>query len=230
MNALVSHLFEISKSIQHGEYTVPDLGHILPASLMMHDLVDLKPVACSYMNNWGTNYLGTCPEEIVEMGTTYYDKFFIKEEIDNFTNGLIHFIVAGDYDKTYSFFQRVHNYSTQTFVWCLTTCKLLEFSNDNKLIVLSTPVDGMDFLMQRVNKTLHVNEYLKDNYKKYALLTNREKEIIKMLTHGLSTMEISDQLYISSHTVATHRKNISKKIACKSFAELLKFAINFELT
>jgi len=230
MNALDAHLYEISKGVKFGEYTVPDLGQIIPGSLMMHELINFFPTACNYMNGWGTNFLGVCPEEIIELGEEYYDKFFIRDEIISFRNGLQNFLNSGEFDNSYNFFQRVMNYHNQSYVWCFTTCKFLNIDSMNKLIILSTPVEGIDHLIQRVNKTLDLNDYLKINYKKFAQLTNREKEIIRLLSNGLSTPEISDQLFISTHTVATHRKNICKKTESKTFAELLKFAITFDLT
>jgi DNA-binding NarL/FixJ family response regulator len=43
-------------------------------------------------------------------------------------------------------------------------------------------------------------------------LTNRELEIINLVISGKCSREIADTLYISDHTVKTHRKNINKKL------------------
>jgi DNA-binding CsgD family transcriptional regulator len=53
--------------------------------------------------------------------------------------------------------------------------------------------------------------------------TRRELELIELLDHGLSSSEIADQLYLSRHTIATHRKNIYRKSNCKSKNELIAF-------
>jgi len=45
-----------------------------------------------------------------------------------------------------------------------------------------------------------------------AMLSAREKEILRKLTSGLSNQEIADALTISPHTVKTHAYNIYKKI------------------
>ena len=60
-------------------------------------------------------------------------------------------------------------------------------------------------------------------------LTRRELEIIKLLSHGKSTDEIADELYISPHTVHTHRKNIFAKLDMHNTAELTSFAIRHSL-
>ncbi|QIG90979.1 helix-turn-helix transcriptional regulator [Chryseobacterium sp. POL2] len=83
--------------------------------------------------------------------------------------------------------------------------------------------------MEKVKRVLDENEYITRNYKKFALLTKREKEILALLSAGKSSPEIADQLFISKETVATHRKNIIRKLDVKSFAELLRFALAFDL-
>lgn len=57
------------------------------------------------------------------------------------------------------------------------------------------------------------------------VLSEREKEIIKYVALGLSNKEIAEQLYISVHTVTTHRRNLSAKLDIHSPAGLTIFAI-----
>ena len=56
-------------------------------------------------------------------------------------------------------------------------------------------------------------------------LTNREVEVIRLLSDGLSNQEIADQLGISHRTVDTHRTNIMQKVKVKNVAELVKYSI-----
>lgn len=51
--------------------------------------------------------------------------------------------------------------------------------------------------------------------------TRRENDIIKLLGQGKRVSEIADILYISKHTVNTHKKNIFKKSNCNNTAELV---------
>ncbi len=60
-------------------------------------------------------------------------------------------------------------------------------------------------------------------------LTEREKEILKLIVDGLSNKEIADQLFISVRTVDTHRRNIMDKIEAKNTAELVRKAIEDKL-
>lgn len=56
-------------------------------------------------------------------------------------------------------------------------------------------------------------------------LSAREKEIIRLVAHGLANKEIADRLCLSFHTVTTYRKNISSKLNIHSTAALTIYAI-----
>lgn len=59
----------------------------------------------------------------------------------------------------------------------------------------------------------------------YEKLTNREKQILKLLAEGNSHKEIASMLDISVKTVIAHQTNISEKLDIHSKGELMKFAI-----
>ncbi|WP_119080909.1 LuxR C-terminal-related transcriptional regulator [Chitinophaga alhagiae] len=233
MRPLDKELYGISKGLRSGDFSVPDIGDIVPAALMLHDLDGLQPVGCSYMNNWGCEHLGSSANEVNELGEAYYEKYFVKEESFAIFQGMNNYLELGDFDKQYNFFQRVRLYGETDYSWFYTVCKVVQVKAaagpENKIILLSSPVIGMDALIARVNRTLDQDTYIRANYRRFAALTSREKEIITLLANGKSTNEMAGQLFISAHTVSTHRKNIFRKIECKSFAELLRFAIAFDL-
>ena len=56
-------------------------------------------------------------------------------------------------------------------------------------------------------------------------LSEREKKVLIELVNGLSNKEIADKLFISTHTVASHRKNITGKTGIKSLSGLTIYAI-----
>lgn len=60
---------------------------------------------------------------------------------------------------------------------------------------------------------------------KLEALSDREKDIIVCITKGLSNKEIADTLYLSVHTVTTHRRNISNKLQIHTTAGLIIYAI-----
>ncbi len=58
-----------------------------------------------------------------------------------------------------------------------------------------------------------------------AEISEREREIIKLVALGLTNKEIADRLSLSIYTVTTHRKNISSKLGIKTISGLTIYAI-----
>lgn len=56
-------------------------------------------------------------------------------------------------------------------------------------------------------------------------LSEREKEVLRQVAMGKTNKEISEILFISTHTVITHRKNITGKLEIKTVAGLTVYAI-----
>jgi DNA-binding NarL/FixJ family response regulator len=62
------------------------------------------------------------------------------------------------------------------------------------------------------------------------LLTDRERQILKLFTQGRCTKDIANRLHLSVKTVGTHRSHIMEKLDIHSIAGLTKFAICEGLT
>ena len=89
---------------------------------------------------------------------------------------------------------------------------------------LLKPVD-IDELKEAINRFMKLKEekqkiVLPGKLKSLYSLTDREIEIIKLLLEGKSSKEIGEKLFISKHTVDTHRRNILEKTGTKTTAEL----------
>lgn len=56
-------------------------------------------------------------------------------------------------------------------------------------------------------------------------LTERESQIIRMISKGASSTEMAKKLNLSIHTINSHRKNILKKLGFRSPAELIAYAV-----
>ncbi len=80
---------------------------------------------------------------------------------------------------------------------------------------------GRVYLSSDINKILITNLQNPDEGR---LLTDREREILKLIAREYSNKQIAEELFISERTVETHRKNIFKKTATSSLVGLIKFA------
>lgn len=56
-------------------------------------------------------------------------------------------------------------------------------------------------------------------------LSPRETTIVRLVSLGLTNRQIAERLFLSAHTVMTHRKNISSKLGIKSVSGLTVYAI-----
>jgi DNA-binding NarL/FixJ family response regulator len=63
-----------------------------------------------------------------------------------------------------------------------------------------------------------------------SVLSPREREVLRLVTEGLSSKEIADRLCVSPKTIETHRARIMKKLGLKNFADLVKYAVREGLT
>ena len=59
--------------------------------------------------------------------------------------------------------------------------------------------------------------------------TKREVDVIKEIQNGGSNRDIADRLFVSHHTIATHRKNIYRKCKCNTVLDLLLFCKKLDI-
>ncbi|MBU1100184.1 MAG: response regulator transcription factor [Bacteroidetes bacterium] len=90
--------------------------------------------------------------------------------------------------------------------------------------------EGEEYFGEKVSKTL-LKKYLSgdglDNSKedKRVFLTEREKEILKLIAEGFTSNEIGDKLFLSHYTIENHRKNMIQKFGIKNTTALVRYAI-----
>ncbi len=75
--------------------------------------------------------------------------------------------------------------------------------------------------MKKINRALQDD----DTQTESSGLTQREKVILNRVVRGQTTQEIADELFLSVHTVNTHRKNISNKLGIKTLSGLIVYAL-----
>lgn len=75
------------------------------------------------------------------------------------------------------------------------------------------------------NKIMKVSKMKNHDGEEKENLSVREKEIISFVVKGLTNQEIADKLFLSVHTVMTHRRNIAKKLQIHSATGLTIYAI-----
>jgi len=97
---------------------------------------------------------------------------------------------------------------------------LLKETSEKELIAaIYSVIDGEKYFSPEENKKENIILEHSD-----VLLTRREKEIIRLIVKEYNTETIATKLFISKHTVMTHRKNIFFKLGVNNIAGLTKKA------
>jgi DNA-binding NarL/FixJ family response regulator len=104
---------------------------------------------------------------------------------------------------------------------------LYSYADPNILSELNTTIninDSRNEIIGSIQKLIS-SEHLSDNQKQQETLSEREIDVLKLLVEGNANKEIADKLNISTHTVISHRKNISQKTGIKSVSGLTIYAV-----
>ena len=61
-------------------------------------------------------------------------------------------------------------------------------------------------------------------------LTDREREVLKLVAEGKSSKEIANLLFVTTKTIVWHRQSIMDKLDLRTVAELTKYAVRMGMT
>ncbi len=86
-------------------------------------------------------------------------------------------------------------------------------------------------ILETIQKAeIDVNDLDFDSFSCEAvILSQRENEIIKLVAEGNTNGKIAELLFLSNHTVNTHRKNIMSKLGVKNTAGIVMYAVKMNI-
>jgi DNA-binding NarL/FixJ family response regulator len=104
-------------------------------------------------------------------------------------------------------------------------------SNEKMIEAIRTVLAGERFLSPEMSRRLISQALGASDATKTPIenLTDRELEIFRMIGEGLTTSAIANRLFLSTHTIDTHRENIKRKLAISTAAELSRAAVQWLL-
>ncbi len=107
---------------------------------------------------------------------------------------------------------------------------MLKEAADTELISAIRVVSSGRFYLAPSAQSMLVSDYLQrvhtgEERDSYSALTEREREILKLVAEGLTNSQIGELLFISPKTVDTHRTHVMDKLNLHSRAELVKYAM-----
>lgn len=98
---------------------------------------------------------------------------------------------------------------------------------DEQLHELADDLDQT--LIHKLRRISSQLEFRIRNRVKYASLTSREREVLKLIAKDYNNPQMAKELYISRYTVEQHRKNIHRKLETKTLSQLIQFALAYDL-
>ncbi len=104
-------------------------------------------------------------------------------------------------------------------------------SNEKVLEAIRTVLAGERFVSPELTRRL-VAQALDGRDKTndpIELLSDRELEIFRMIGEGQTSGTIANRLFLSTHTIDTHRENIKRKLRISNAAELSRAAVQWLL-
>ena len=152
-----------------------------------------------------------------------YPQFFSLEDLQSILQSTerLNVLVISSYDDRESVRQCVQmgikGYITKN-------CTKNEF-----LLAVESTSRGEKFFSSKILDILLENRLDHEPEQDQSNLTAREKEMLTYLAKGYSTQRIADTLFLSPHTVQTHRKSIIRKLKVKSPTEFVIHALDLGL-
>jgi DNA-binding CsgD family transcriptional regulator len=201
----------------------------IPGVIIIHNIRDLSVV---YMSPRGQRILGVNNDELVRMGPEYYKRFFNPDEAQEHVPKMISLLQQNNNEESIALFQQVKSEKSQDWTWYSTSVKIFmrdEEGNPLLTIAIAIPIDPKHHITNKVARLLDENNFLRNNYEKFSLLTNRERQVLARMALGKTSGEIGKDLNISVATAETHRKNIKKKLAISSSFDISNYARAFDL-
>jgi DNA-binding NarL/FixJ family response regulator len=125
-------------------------------------------------------------------------------------------------------FVSIANYElTNQLVRCGCDAYLTDDSNEEQFLTAIDKVfKGDSYISLAISESLLMSWKLEELNVERRTLTEREKEVLKLIAEGKSSKAIGEKLCISVHTVDRHRANLMAKLNMNKVADLVKHAIS----
>lgn len=192
----------------------------------------LEPFESIYMNSKGLTGLGISLEELRKIGSDYLKQFFNLDDMEDFLSKLMALLESRNTSESFTFLQQVKLKECEEWVWHIGSTRIFFQDEDGKpthLVTTAIPIDELKHIPNKARRILAETEFLRNNLSKFLSLTSREREILRLVALGKSSIEIAEELYISKETVNTHRKNIKVKLDISTIFDFTQYAQAFDL-
>lgn len=201
----------------------------MPAVVIIQQI---EPFESIYMNEAGLEGLGLALEDLRKIGPDYLRQFFNLDDAEDYLDRLKKMLESRNTKESFTFLQQVKLKNRGDWVWHIGSTRIFFQDTEGRpthLLTTAIPVDELKHIPNKAKRLLAESEFLRNNISKFLQLTIREREILHLVATGKSSVEIANNLYISTETVNTHRKNIKFKLSISTTYEFTQYAQAFDL-
>lgn len=144
----------------------------------------------------------------------------LMEEIRNLNPDLL--VISSDFLNK-DICERIHHEMNHTDLKIVELVKSKPYGDSNRL---QLDLNSEKRIILNLFKEIAGKKEFKESRKlKPWELSAREETVVKYIALGKTNKEIADNLFLSPHTIITHRKNISRKLGIKSASGITVYAI-----
>jgi DNA-binding CsgD family transcriptional regulator len=180
-------------------------------------IIDFYQNNCLFVKSKMVDLLGYNPDEVLLRGQQYFLEYVHPDDIATVVDSIVNSFVfvrgipveqRGDYKTILNF-------------------RILSARHESMQVITDWLPDSPKFARvgSRLINIRNNRFYLfddEDNAQK-SLLSKRELEILTLVSKGMASKDIADQLFISVHTVNNHRQKIIEKMNVENSAEAIAF-------
>lgn len=201
----------------------------LPAAVIVHQIEGMKMI---YMNKTGVEGIGTTLDDLRKLDIDeYHQTHFNSKDSDYYVPKIMELINTNSQERM-AYFQEVR--SPKQTTWQLHASNTMVFARNQAgkpthVITIATLLDPTFHITDKVARLVEENAFYREKTPLFLSLTKRERDILKHMALGTSSVEIGEKLNISQTTAETHRRNIRKKLSLNSSYDAVKFAQAFHL-
>jgi DNA-binding CsgD family transcriptional regulator len=217
------------KALKEKIKLISSVADDIPAVVIIHDLPDLNVL---FMSNFGLKLLDVTWSQIRTMGRDEFQRTFFNDDDARESTPKIMEMLSKNADDFVSYFQQVRTSKTREWDWYMSMTKVLTRDDNGtpaSIVTIAMQIDPEHEFTAKAGRLLEENVFLRTHYHLFATLTNREREILKLLASGRSAVQIARQLNITKATAETHRKKVREKLQARNSFQLVQYATAFSL-
>jgi len=99
----------------------------------------------------------------------------------------------------------------------------------DNLIETIPAVYNLELTPRALERLKQLQRFARQNRPRFNLLSEREREVLSLICRDFKNEDIARHLYLSVHTIRTHRNNIWRTLGISSVVEAVRWAQAFDL-